>query len=127
MNLSLLKIPTHQKRCVGLVVKNNDMKNEIRTEKRNDTTILTINEEIRLEMRNGQIWGWNGWNENELEEIGVTMHDINAAYDKANTIVILNGFKESLQYVESLSNAIYIGEEKSDDGYTMLKCYETIE
>lgn len=40
--------------------------------------------------------------------------------------VILNGFKESAEYVASLTNVRYVGETKSDDGYSMIKCYETI-
>lgn len=60
------------------------MTNEIRTQKINDTTILTINEEVRLEMRNGQIWLWNGWNQNELEDMGISMDEIYDAYEKAN-------------------------------------------
>jgi len=38
-------------------------------------------------------------------------------------IVILNGFKESIDYVMSLSKVTWVGETKSDDGYSMIQCY----
>ena len=40
--------------------------------------------------------------------------------------VILNGFKESLGYVMSLTDVKWVGETKSYDGYSMIQCYETI-
>ena len=40
-----------------------------------------------------------------------------------NKTVILNGFKESINYVMSLSNITWVGETKSDDGYSMVQCY----
>lgn len=43
--------------------------------------------------------------------------------DNGNKIVILNGFKEHIDYVMSLSNVKWVGETKSDDGYSMLQCY----
>jgi len=50
---------------------------------------------------------------NELKEMGVK-------------VVILNGFKESLSYVMSLSKVIYNGETiKSYDGYSEYHCFET--
>ena len=49
----------------------------------------------------------------ELKEMGVK-------------VVILNGFKESLSYVMSLSDVIYNGETiKSYDGYSEYHCFET--
>jgi hypothetical protein len=45
------------------------------------------------------------------------------AKDKGNKIVILNGFKEHIDYVMSLSNVKWVGETKSDDGYSILQCY----
>jgi hypothetical protein len=41
-----------------------------------------------------------------------------------NKIVYLNGFKESINYVMSLSNVEWTGEVKSDDGYSTIQCYE---
>lgn len=37
--------------------------------------------------------------------------------------VILNGFKEHIDYVITLSHVKWIGEIKSDDGYSMIQCY----
>ena len=39
-------------------------------------------------------------------------------------IVILNGFKESINYVMSLSDVQWVDEVKSDDGYSVVQCYE---
>lgn len=39
--------------------------------------------------------------------------------------VMLNGFKESLEYVMSLSHAYWVEEVKSADGYNTIHCYET--
>jgi len=41
--------------------------------------------------------------------------------------VYLNGFLESWNYVKNLTNIKYIGETKSYDGYSYIKCYETID
>jgi|APSaa5957512576_1039674.scaffolds.fasta_scaffold755766_1 hypothetical protein len=41
--------------------------------------------------------------------------------------VILNGFKESRAYVESLQDIIYVGEIKTEDGYDTIDCYEQTE
>ena len=43
---------------------------------------------------------------------------------KGFRIVILNGFKESIDYVLSLSDVTWVGEVKSDDGYSTIQCYE---
>ena len=42
-------------------------------------------------------------------------------------MVYLNGFLESIGYVNSLSNVRYIGDVKSTDGYSTVQCYETID
>lgn len=38
--------------------------------------------------------------------------------------VYLNGWKESAEYVASLTNIIFVGKVK--DGYDFIACYETI-
>lgn len=40
--------------------------------------------------------------------------------------VILNGFRESREYVNSLSNIIFTGQTRSNCGYYLIDCYETI-
>lgn len=45
------------------------------------------------------------------------------AKDNGNKIVILNGFKEHINYAMSLSNVKWVGETKSADGYSILQCY----
>ena len=40
-------------------------------------------------------------------------------------IVILNGFKEGIDYVISLKDVKWTDETKSNDGYSMIQCYET--
>ena len=42
---------------------------------------------------------------------------------KGQKIVYLNGFKENINYVITLSNVKHIGETKSDDGYSIIQCY----
>ena len=39
-------------------------------------------------------------------------------------IVYLNGFKESINYVISLRDVIWISEIKSECGYYLIQCYE---
>lgn len=39
--------------------------------------------------------------------------------------VILNGFKEHIDYVLTLKNVTWVGETKSNDGYSILQCYES--
>ena len=46
------------------------------------------------------------------------------AKKNGDTIVYLNGFKESINYVMSLSNIVWVDEVKSYDGYSMVQCYE---
>ena len=46
--------------------------------------------------------------------------------DKGNKIVILNGFREHIDYVISLSDVKWVGETKSDDGYSMIQCYVSL-
>jgi len=46
------------------------------------------------------------------------------AKNNGNKIVYLNGFKESIDYVMSLSNIIWVDEVKSYDGYSTIQCYE---
>ena len=43
---------------------------------------------------------------------------------KGDKIVYLNGFKESIDYVMSLSNIVWVDEVKSYDGYSTIQCYE---
>ncbi len=38
-------------------------------------------------------------------------------------IVILNGFKENIDYVMSLSDVRWVDEVKSYDGYSFIQCY----
>ena len=38
-------------------------------------------------------------------------------------IVILNGFKENIDYVMSLSDVRWVDEVKSYDGYSVVQCY----
>ena len=45
------------------------------------------------------------------------------AKNKGDKIVMLNGFKESIDYVMSLSKVTWVEETKSDDGYSMVQCY----
>ena len=45
------------------------------------------------------------------------------AKSKGSEIVYLNGFKENINYVMSLSNVTWVEETKSDDGYSMIQCY----
>ena len=40
--------------------------------------------------------------------------------------VILNGFKENIDYVISLSNVNWVGEVKSYDGYSTIQCFESL-
>ena len=40
-------------------------------------------------------------------------------------IVIINGFKETVDYALTLTNLVFVGEAKSDDGYSVIYCYET--
>ena len=60
-----------------------------------------------------------------LESITVdnSMQFLLEAKYNGNKIVILNGFKERIDYVMSLSNVKWVGEVKSDDGYNMIQCY----
>jgi hypothetical protein len=46
-----------------------------------------------------------------------------AAKNNGDKVVMLNGFKESIGYVMSLSNVTWVGETKSYDGYSMVQCY----
>jgi hypothetical protein len=46
------------------------------------------------------------------------------AKKNGDTIVYLNGFKESINYVMSLSNIVWVDEVKSYDGYSTVQCYE---
>jgi len=46
------------------------------------------------------------------------------AKTNGNKVVYLNGFKESINYVMSLSNIVWVGEVKSYDGYSTIQCYE---
>jgi hypothetical protein len=46
-------------------------------------------------------------------------------YENKDNTVILNWFKESTRYVKSLGNVVWVWEQKSYDGYSMLQCYET--
>ena len=58
--------------------------------------------------------------------IAITMKKLNELKEMGVKVVILNGFKESLSYVMSLSNVIYNGETiKSYDGYSEYHCFET--
>tara|TARA_R110001606_G_scaffold127073_3_gene261126 strand:- start:1391 stop:1603 length:213 start_codon:yes stop_codon:yes gene_type:complete len=63
-----------------------------------------------------------GITENEIQK--ATAMKIREA--KANGIrnVYLNGWIESVNYVLTLSNIEWIGEEKSEDGYSMVQCYK---
>lgn len=45
------------------------------------------------------------------------------AKTKGDKIVLLNGFKESIDYVMSLLSVTWVGETKSDDGYSRIQCY----
>jgi hypothetical protein len=49
---------------------------------------------------------------------------LSEARNNGDTIVYLNGFKESINYVMSLSNIVWVDEVKSYDGYSMIQCYE---
>ena len=46
------------------------------------------------------------------------------AKKNGDTIVYLNGFKERINYVMSLSNIVWVDEVKSYDGYSTVQCYE---
>jgi len=43
---------------------------------------------------------------------------------KGDRFVMLNGFKEHIDYVLSLSNVTWVGEIKDDDGYSIIQCYD---
>lgn len=45
------------------------------------------------------------------------------AKDNGDKLVLLNGFKEHIEYVMSLKNVKWVGETKSDDGYSVIQCY----
>ena len=49
---------------------------------------------------------------------------IKDAKQNGEKIVYLNGFKEKINYVLSLSNVIWVGETKSYNGYKTIQCYE---
>ena len=52
--------------------------------------------------------------------------DIKALKKSGVKTVILNGFKEGIDYVISLKEVVWTGEVKSDDGYSMIQCYKTL-
>lgn len=51
---------------------------------------------------------------------------IQEALNQGHKIIYLNGFKEHINYALSLTNIKYVGETKSDDGYSFIPCYETV-
>jgi hypothetical protein len=54
--------------------------------------------------------------------------DIGVLKSKGVKKVYLNGFIESVGYVYGLGRELkYCGETKSEDGYNMIHCYETID
>jgi hypothetical protein len=51
------------------------------------------------------------------------MNELLDAKKRGDKVVIINGFKESIEYAMSLSNLKYVEEIKSDCGYSTIKCF----
>jgi hypothetical protein len=59
-----------------------------------------------------------------LKELNNNTMSLTEVKAKGFRIVLLNGFREHIDYVMSLSNVAWVGEIKSDDGYSTIQCYE---
>ena len=69
-------------------------------------------------------WEIFSYTESTLKELNNNTMSLTEVKAKGFRIVLLNGFREHIDYVMSLSNVAWVGEIKSDDGYSTIQCYE---
>jgi len=69
-------------------------------------------------------WEIFSYMESTLKELNNNTMSLTEVKAKGFRIVLLNGFREHIDYVMSLSNVAWVGEIKSDDGYSTIQCYE---